>query len=55
MEFPATPGFVHFTLCTDYRHWRVEAEWTERYRDESLSTAGLLAKVLQWLEIVPFR
>lgn len=35
--------------------WRVEAKWTERYRDESLSTTGLLAKVLHGLETVSFQ
>lgn len=35
--------------------WQVEADWTERYRDGSLSTAGLLAKVLQGLQTASFR
>lgn len=51
----AVEGALFHTETPVIATWRVEADWTERYRDGSLSTVGLLAKVLQGLETESFR
>lgn len=48
-------GAIFHTETPVIATWQVEADWIEDYRDESLSTKGLMAKVLQGLETTSFR
>ena len=51
----AVEGAIFHTENPVIATWRVEADWTERYRDGSLSAVRLLAKVLQGLETESFQ
>lgn len=50
----AVEGAIFHTENPVIATWRVEGDWVERYRDESLPAVGLLVKVLQELQTTSF-
>lgn len=48
-------GIIFHTEHPVIAAWQTETDWIHRYREESLSTEGLIVKVLQGLETASFQ